>query len=178
MDAVLAASLLCPTLISSPSAMWPCAPRSPFAPADAAGGPACAVPAEGSEAAPAADAAAPASASATAGTSSTRSLAPTATAPAEQPTTRQDFDTVTRTPPHDEAAEQAVIGAALLAPALIADLAGIVQPDDFGRPAHGVLWESSACTRAGSPRRHDHRRRPPGRRGISARSAECPTCTP
>jgi len=47
---------------------------------------------------------------------------------------------VTRTPPHDEAAERAVIGAALLAPALVADLSRIVQPDDFYRPAHAELW--------------------------------------
>ncbi|PRY17629.1 DUF3987 domain-containing protein [Pseudosporangium ferrugineum] len=49
---------------------------------------------------------------------------------------------MTRTPPHDEAAERAVIGAALLAPHLVADLAGIVQPDDFHRPAHAALWRT------------------------------------
>ncbi|WP_030442924.1 DUF3987 domain-containing protein [Actinoplanes subtropicus] len=43
---------------------------------------------------------------------------------------------------HDLAAEQAVIGAALLAPNLMADLAGLLAPADFGRPAHGVLWEA------------------------------------
>src|SRR4051794_28622966 len=42
---------------------------------------------------------------------------------------------------HDLAAEQAVIGAALLAPALMEDLAGLLDPGDFGRPAHRVLWE-------------------------------------
>ena len=47
---------------------------------------------------------------------------------------------MTRTPPHDEAAERAVIGAALLAPTLVADLSRIVQPDDFYRPAHAELW--------------------------------------
>lgn len=47
---------------------------------------------------------------------------------------------MTRTPPHDEAAEQAVIGAALLAPRLVAGLAAIVQADDFHRPAHAELW--------------------------------------
>ncbi|WP_433051135.1 DUF3987 domain-containing protein [Dactylosporangium sp. CS-033363] len=45
-----------------------------------------------------------------------------------------------RTPPHDNAAEQAVIGAALLAPALIGELTGIVTTDDFYRPAHAGLW--------------------------------------
>ena len=47
---------------------------------------------------------------------------------------------MTRTPPHDEAAERAVIGSALLAPSLVTDLASIVQPEDFYRPAHGELW--------------------------------------
>jgi replicative DNA helicase len=47
---------------------------------------------------------------------------------------------VTRTPPHDIAAEQAVIGSALLAPRLIADLARVVQPEDFYRPVHAELW--------------------------------------
>ncbi|UQU65103.1 DUF3987 domain-containing protein [Couchioplanes caeruleus] len=43
---------------------------------------------------------------------------------------------------YDLAAEQAVIGAALLAPAVMADLAAALAPDDFGRPAHRVLWEA------------------------------------
>ncbi|GIE96680.1 hypothetical protein Ari01nite_41450 [Paractinoplanes rishiriensis] len=43
---------------------------------------------------------------------------------------------------YDLAAEQAVIGAALLAPALMADLAATLAPADFGRPAHVVLWEA------------------------------------
>ena len=43
---------------------------------------------------------------------------------------------------YDLAAEQAVIGAALLAPNLMADLASTLVPADFGRPAHGVLWET------------------------------------
>ena len=47
---------------------------------------------------------------------------------------------MTRTPPHDEAAERAVIGAVLLAPRLVVDLAAIVQADDFHRPAHAELW--------------------------------------
>ncbi|MEU4420632.1 DUF3987 domain-containing protein [Actinoplanes sp. NPDC024001] len=41
---------------------------------------------------------------------------------------------------YDLAAEQAVIGAALLAPNLMHDLAAVLAPDDFGRPAHSVLW--------------------------------------
>ncbi|MGW4944513.1 DUF3987 domain-containing protein [Actinoplanes sp. NPDC004185] len=52
----------------------------------------------------------------------------------------------------DLAAEQAVIGAALLAPHLMADLAATLAPSDFGRPAHGVLWESMcAMHAAGTP---------------------------
>jgi replicative DNA helicase len=43
---------------------------------------------------------------------------------------------------YDLAAEQAVIGAALLAPNLMADLAATLAPGDFGRPAHRVLWEA------------------------------------
>ncbi|SNY58216.1 YfjI family protein [Paractinoplanes atraurantiacus] len=41
---------------------------------------------------------------------------------------------------YDLAAEQAVIGAALLAPALMGNLAGLLSSGDFGRPAHRVLW--------------------------------------
>ncbi|MFB9698160.1 DUF3987 domain-containing protein [Amorphoplanes digitatis] len=53
---------------------------------------------------------------------------------------------------YDLAAEQAVIGAALLAPDLMADLAATLAPGDFGRPAHGVLWEAMcAMHAAGTP---------------------------
>jgi replicative DNA helicase len=43
---------------------------------------------------------------------------------------------------YDQAAEQAVIGAALLAPAVMGSLAGQLDPEDFGRPAHEVLWKT------------------------------------
>ncbi|MEU7868033.1 DUF3987 domain-containing protein [Dactylosporangium sp. NPDC049140] len=43
---------------------------------------------------------------------------------------------------HDNAAEQAVIGAALLSPALVADLNNIVTTEDFYRPAHASLWRT------------------------------------
>jgi replicative DNA helicase len=46
---------------------------------------------------------------------------------------------VTR-PPNDDAAERAVLGAALLAPQVIADLAATLAPGDFYRPAHARLW--------------------------------------
>ncbi|MCU7724580.1 DUF3987 domain-containing protein [Actinoplanes sp. KI2] len=53
---------------------------------------------------------------------------------------------------YDLAAEQAVIGAALLAPHLMADLAAVLTPGDFGRPAHRVLWEAMcAMHAAGTP---------------------------
>ncbi|MET8152590.1 DUF3987 domain-containing protein [Actinoplanes sp. NPDC005259] len=48
----------------------------------------------------------------------------------------------------DLAAEQAVIGAALLAPTLMADLAATLTPSDFGRPAHAVLWEAMCAMHA------------------------------
>jgi hypothetical protein len=41
---------------------------------------------------------------------------------------------------HDNAAEQAVLGAALLAPTLVADLTDILSGESFYRPAHAVLW--------------------------------------
>jgi replicative DNA helicase len=44
-------------------------------------------------------------------------------------------------PTHDLAAEQAVIGAVLIAPAVMADLAGTLTAQDFHRPAHSVLWD-------------------------------------
>jgi len=47
---------------------------------------------------------------------------------------------VTRVQPHDLAAEQAVIGAVLLAPNLMRQLAEILAPVDFYRPAHALLW--------------------------------------
>ncbi|WP_433210991.1 DUF3987 domain-containing protein [Dactylosporangium sp. CS-047395] len=45
-----------------------------------------------------------------------------------------------RTAPHDQAAEQAVLGAALLDPAVLAKLAATLTASDFYRPAHGELW--------------------------------------
>jgi len=59
---------------------------------------------------------------------------------------------VTRKPPHDEAAEQAVIGAALLAPHVMAELVAALVPTDFYRPAHTLLWDAlCAMHAAGAP---------------------------
>lgn len=59
---------------------------------------------------------------------------------------------MTRNQPHDVAAEQAVIGAVLLAPHLLADLADQLAPGDFHRPAHAALWaELGDRHRAGEP---------------------------
>ncbi|BCJ53404.1 hypothetical protein Asp14428_48790 [Actinoplanes sp. NBRC 14428] len=53
---------------------------------------------------------------------------------------------------YDQGAERAVIGAALLAPHLMADLATALSPSDFHRPAHAVLWEAMcAMHAAGTP---------------------------
>ncbi|MEV6932063.1 DUF3987 domain-containing protein [Dactylosporangium sp. NPDC051485] len=43
---------------------------------------------------------------------------------------------------HDLAAEQAVIGAVLLAPDVLGDLAVTLAPSDFHRPDHAALWET------------------------------------
>lgn len=59
---------------------------------------------------------------------------------------------MTRPPAHDLAAEQAVIGAVLISPAVMADLAALLAPTDFYRPAHGVLWEALCAIHAdGTP---------------------------
>ena len=49
---------------------------------------------------------------------------------------------------YDLAAEQAVIGAALLAPNLMADLTATLSPSDFARPAHTVLWDAMCAMHA------------------------------
>lgn len=51
-------------------------------------------------------------------------------------------------PAYDQRAEQAVIGAALLAPHLMADLAATLTPGDFYRPVHGMLWEAMCAMHA------------------------------
>ncbi|WP_238016006.1 DUF3987 domain-containing protein [Dactylosporangium sp. AC04546] len=57
-----------------------------------------------------------------------------------------------RTAPHDQAAEQAVLGAALLDPGALAKLADTLTPGDFYRPAHAELWQTlTALHQAGEP---------------------------
>ncbi|RKR89540.1 DnaB helicase-like protein [Micromonospora pisi] len=49
---------------------------------------------------------------------------------------------MTRAPSYDLNAEQAVIGAVLIAPPVMAELTALLGPADFYRPAHGVIWEA------------------------------------
>ncbi|HEY1117704.1 MAG TPA: DnaB-like helicase N-terminal domain-containing protein, partial [Acidimicrobiales bacterium] len=47
-----------------------------------------------------------------------------------------------RRPPQDNAAEQAILGALLLRPALARELALELEPSDFYRPAHETIWNA------------------------------------
>jgi len=47
---------------------------------------------------------------------------------------------LSRTPPHSPDAEQAVLGAVFVRPAILDDLAGVVRPDDFYSPAHQSIF--------------------------------------
>jgi hypothetical protein len=59
---------------------------------------------------------------------------------------------VTRPPTHDLTAEQAVIGAVLISPPVMAELATLLTPADFYRPAHALLWKAlCAMHAAGQP---------------------------
>ncbi|WBB97284.1 DUF3987 domain-containing protein [Solwaraspora sp. WMMA2059] len=49
---------------------------------------------------------------------------------------------------HDHNAERAVIGAALVAPHALADLIALLSPDDFHRPAHGIIWQALTAVHA------------------------------
>ena len=50
-----------------------------------------------------------------------------------------DFE---RTPPHDVAAEQCVLGGMLLSKDAIADVVEVIRPADFYRPAHQLIYEA------------------------------------
>lgn len=56
-----------------------------------------------------------------------------------QESTASSFD---RTPPQDVAAEQSVLGGMLLSKDAIADVVETIQPQDFYRPAHEVIYDA------------------------------------
>jgi replicative DNA helicase len=60
------------------------------------------------------------------------------TAPAEVDGYEDEFD---RTPPHDLAAEQSVLGGMLLSRDAVADVAGIITGRDFYRPQHTLVHD-------------------------------------
>ena len=69
---------------------------------------------------------------------------PAAYEPGERPSRPGD-----RTPPHDNAAEQSVLGAMLLSKDAIADVGEVLRGADFYRPLHEVVFDgSSTCTAA------------------------------
>lgn len=53
----------------------------------------------------------------------------------------RDSERVDRTPPHDIAAEQSVLGAMLLSKDAIADVVETIRADDFYRPAHTTIYD-------------------------------------
>jgi replicative DNA helicase len=55
-------------------------------------------------------------------------------------------------PAQDLAAERAVLGAVMLSPSALDRVSGVLTPDDFYRPSHGVLWARIvAMAAAGEP---------------------------
>ena len=53
-------------------------------------------------------------------------------------------DETFRVMPHDESAERAVLGSAMLSKAALTDLVGIVRPTDFYEPRHETIWRAIA----------------------------------
>lgn len=53
----------------------------------------------------------------------------------------RDSERIDRTPPHDIAAEQSVLGAMLLSKDAIADVVETIRADDFYRPAHTTIYD-------------------------------------
>jgi replicative DNA helicase len=51
-------------------------------------------------------------------------------------------ETLRRVPPNSADAEQAVLGAVFVRPAMLDDLAAIVRPDDFYSPAHKDIFQA------------------------------------
>ncbi len=70
---------------------------------------------------------------------------------------REDFE---RTPPHDIAAEQCVLGGMMLSKDAIADVLEVIRAADHYRPAHQIVHETtrsstrpfSTCTAGGNLR--------------------------
>jgi DnaB helicase-like protein/AAA domain-containing protein len=74
--------------------------------------------------------------------------------PLEEPPFEPDFDYTpppppdtprgapTRLPPQDQAAEQAILGAAMIDPAVIDKLTGIITAADFYNPHHETIWRT------------------------------------
>jgi replicative DNA helicase len=57
-------------------------------------------------------------------------------------------------PPHNIAAEQAVLGAVMLSPAALTEVRAIIDGTEFYRPAHALIWETvTALAERGDP--HD-----------------------
>lgn len=57
-----------------------------------------------------------------------------------EPVPEPEHPDAVHTPPHDRTAEQIVLGAMMLSPNAVADIADIVTADDFYEPRHGELY--------------------------------------
>ncbi|WP_051047350.1 replicative DNA helicase [Nocardia asiatica] len=68
-----------------------------------------------------------------------RRRGPDAGAAVESSSVEQDFG---RQPPHNLAAEQAVLGGMLLSKDAIADVVETIRPDDFYRPSHQAVYDT------------------------------------
>jgi replicative DNA helicase len=55
---------------------------------------------------------------------------------------RREEDDFEELPPHDMAAEQVVLGGMMMSKDALADVREILGPDDFYRPAHGLVFET------------------------------------
>lgn len=70
----------------------------------------------------------------------------------ERPRLVVPADAADRPPPHDLDIERAVLGAVLLRPELLGEVATVITPDDLYRAAHRWIWKAMlAIERAGAP---------------------------